>query len=105
MSPLAGSVTTTVGSVRASGGFPLTPGFPSVIRTLPSGLNLTTTLPFLSSPGKFLSSSVLARLSPTHFPLDRHGCHAATRTSRRQSSRSPSLNHQNGGQGSPLSRG
>jgi len=27
------------------GGFPLTPGFPSVISTLPSGLNLTATLP------------------------------------------------------------
>src|SRR6185436_14894802 len=70
MSPFVGSVTTSFGSVRASGGFPLTPGFPSVIRILPSGLNLTTTLPFLSSPGYFLSSSGLAvRASATHtFP-------------------------------------
>src|SRR5262249_47517651 len=69
-SPLLGSVTTSFGSVRPSGGFPLTPGFPSVISTLPSGLNLTTTLPFWSSPGNLLSSSGLAaRASVTHtFP-------------------------------------
>src|SRR5262249_40521154 len=66
-SPLVGSVTTSVGSVRASGGFPLTPGFPSVISTLPSGLNLTTTLPFGSSPGNFASVSALVTLaSVTH---------------------------------------
>jgi hypothetical protein len=40
-----------VGSVSASGGFPFTPGVPSVINTLPSGLNFMTTLPFGSSPG------------------------------------------------------
>jgi hypothetical protein len=70
MSPLPGSVMTAFGSVSASGGFPLTPGVPSVISTLPSGLNLTTTLPFLSSPGNFLSSSGFAtRASVTHtFP-------------------------------------
>ena len=83
-----GSVTTSVGSVRASGGFPLTPGFPNVIRTLPSGLNFTTTLPFLPSPGNFGRSSGLGavRRSPTHFHPDRHGYHAATRTCHRQSS-------------------
>ena len=39
-----------------SGGLPTTPGVPSVMSTLPSGLNLTTTLPFVFSPGNFLSS-------------------------------------------------
>src|SRR5258708_5965443 len=70
MSPLAGSVTTSVGSVSASGGLPCTPGFPSVIRTLPSGLNLTTTLPLFRSSGNLVSSSALAaRASATHmFP-------------------------------------
>src|SRR5205814_5547481 len=68
--PLLGSVTTSVGSVRASGGLPRTPGFPSLIRILPSGLNFTTTLPLLPSPGNVLSSSGLAaRASVTHtFP-------------------------------------
>src|SRR5206468_9695341 len=59
-SPFSGSVTTSFGSVSASGGLPRTPGLPSVISTLPSGLNLTTTLPLLSSPGNFCSSSRLA---------------------------------------------
>src|SRR5215470_3383890 len=67
MSPLLRSVTTAVGSVRDSGGFPRTPGFPNIIRTLPSGLNLITTLPFLPSLGKFLRSSEDgARESVTH---------------------------------------
>jgi len=43
VSPLFGSVTTAVGSVSAAGGFPRTPGFPKIIRTFPSRLNLTTT--------------------------------------------------------------
>src|SRR5215472_5283901 len=37
------------------------------MRILPAGLNLITTLPFLSSPGKFLRSPALgARESATH---------------------------------------
>src|SRR5882762_11767345 len=69
-SPFPGSVTTSVGSVRASGGLPLTPGFPRVMRILPSGLNLTTTLPLSFSPGNLLRSSGLgARASVTQtFP-------------------------------------
>ena len=46
-----GAITTLVGWVKASGGFPATPGLPSVNRTLPSGLNLTTTWPFPFSRG------------------------------------------------------
>src|SRR5215470_18679808 len=69
-SPLLGSVTTSFGSVNASGGSPFTPGLPNVMSTLPSGLNLITTLPFLSSPGNLLlSSAVGTRASVTHtFP-------------------------------------
>jgi hypothetical protein len=64
---LLGSVTTSFGSVSASGGLPRTPGLPKVISTWPCGLNLTTTLPFLSSPGNFVRSSALgARASLTH---------------------------------------
>src|SRR5216117_4007935 len=61
---------TSFGSVSASGGSPFTPGLPNVISTLPSGLNLMTTLPFLSSPGNLMrSSAVGTRASVTHtFP-------------------------------------
>ena len=41
MSPF-GAVTTSFGSVSASGGLPATPALPSVSSTLPSGLNLIT---------------------------------------------------------------
>ena len=44
-----------VGSVNASGGFPATPGVPSVSSTRPSGLNLTTVCPFFSF-GNFAAS-------------------------------------------------
>src|SRR5262249_15785208 len=66
-SPLLGSVTPSFGSVNASGGSPFTPGLPKVMSTLPSGLNLITTLPFLSSPGNLVrSSAVGTRASVTH---------------------------------------
>jgi hypothetical protein len=41
MSPF-GAVITSVGSLSVSGPLPGTPAFPSVIKTLPSGLNLNT---------------------------------------------------------------
>src|SRR5215510_661604 len=66
MSPL-GAITTLVGWVRASGGFPATPGFPSVNRTLSSGLNFTTMWPLSFSPENFASSRSFADLwSATH---------------------------------------
>src|SRR5262249_11436539 len=61
-----GAVTTSQGSLRALGGSPASPGLPSVSRTLPSGLNLTTVWPFPFASGNFWSSScVAARASVT----------------------------------------
>ena len=45
-----GAVATSDGMLKASGPSPATPGLPSVNRTLPSWLNLTTTWPFPSLP-------------------------------------------------------
>src|SRR5258706_7204285 len=44
------------GSSSASGGFPATPGFPSVSSTFPSGLNFTTVCPFPFASGLFFNS-------------------------------------------------
>ena len=49
--------------MSASGGLPRTPGLPSVISTLPSGLNFTTALPLFASPGALATSSVDAELT------------------------------------------
>jgi hypothetical protein len=62
MSPL-GAVTTLVGSLSASGGLPATPAVPSVISTLPYGLNLTMMLPFAFSSGLLLCSLWFALLA------------------------------------------
>src|SRR5262245_26607934 len=73
MSPLW-AITILVGWVKASGGFQAIPGLPSVNRTLPSGLNLTTMWRLLFSPGNFASSRPFADLwSTTHteFELER----------------------------------
>ena len=69
MSPFE-SVTTSVGSVNASGGLPSTPNVPNTRSTSPCGLNLPTTLPLSFSSGNCWSSSGLGtRASATHtFP-------------------------------------
>src|ERR1700752_4800264 len=61
----SGALTTSLGSVNASGGFPALPGVPSCSSTLPSGLNLMTVCPLPAESGNCLSSASVADRAST----------------------------------------
>ena len=63
----SGATSTSFGSVNFAGGSPASPGVPSVISSLPCGLNFSTVWPLPFASGNFFSSAAVAeRASATH---------------------------------------